>query len=165
MGTIWTVVVAVAMLCLSFGSLGAVADGHHNLSGPLASLADADDREAVADRYDLAYDADADRVQVLIEADPGADPLAGYDAEIEASHDLDDLRLIEAAVDVDDLHAIADEDGVRYVRTPARPAPADDRDASDRWLDGSSADLLLGAITTLLVVGLLLFAVMHRRDG
>ena len=102
------------------------------LDSQLAGLVAADNRTAYAEASGLDYDAGATagtagttaqgdtdgRVRAVVVLDANATLPGGYDLSVVARAD----ELVEVRVAVDDLSALAREDGVRLVRPPQTPA-------------------------------------------
>ncbi len=82
------------------------------LDDTLVGLYQAENRTDYAATHDLMY-ADG-RVDVVMVLTDGGNLPTGYDLTVTAHHD----HLIQARARVSDLPALAQEDGVRYVRPP-----------------------------------------------
>jgi len=98
------------------------------LDSRLAGLVAAQNRSAYATDSGLDYESDAGtagtadeggdgRVRGVVVLEANATLPEGYDLELLARAD----GLVEVRVAVDDLHALASEDGVRQVRPPRTP--------------------------------------------
>ena len=98
------------------------------LDSQLAGLVAADNRTAYAEANGLDYDAGAattagqseadGRVRAVVVLETNATLPEGYDLGVVASAD----NLVEVRVAVDDLPALARDDGVQLVRPPRTPA-------------------------------------------